>query len=59
MTAKFSDQNDSFILPKDRLTERQCSVIGRVAVTSSVEELAMEKILGALALKSISTRCIS
>jgi len=51
MTAiTMSDQNESFILPKDRPTERQYAVIGRVAATWSVIELAMEQILSRLSL---------
>lgn len=45
-----SDQNDSFILPKDRPTDRQCAAIGRVASTWAVVELGMERILTALSL---------
>jgi hypothetical protein len=50
MPLTFSEKNDSFILPKDRPTDRQYAAIGRVAATWSVVELALERILSGLAL---------
>jgi len=50
MATILSDQSDSFILPKDRPTDRQCAAIGRVAAKWAVVELGMERVLGSLSL---------
>lgn len=41
---------ETFIPPKDRLTERQCAAIGRVAVTWAVVELMIERLIARLSL---------
>jgi hypothetical protein len=44
------DAGASFILPKDRPTDRQCAAIGRVAAAWSVIELLMERLLARLSM---------
>lgn len=50
MATTMSDQNEGFILPKDRPTQRQYAAIGRVAAAWAIVELGMERVLTALAL---------